>query len=60
PANYNETINTKGLPFYAKGEVMRFDKGIDLEGQSNPLNVCTSPLAVRHLSIKAATKSAAK
>ncbi|MGL4504178.1 MAG: major capsid protein [Aeromonas sobria] len=57
PANYNETVNTKALPFYAKGEVMKFDKGIELEGQSNPLNVCTSPLAVRHLSIKTATKA---
>lgn len=54
PANYAETVNTKGLPLYAKGEMMKFDKGIDLEGQSNPLNVCTSPLAVRHLSIKPA------
>lgn len=54
PANYAETVNTKGLPLYAKGKMQDFDKGVDLEAQSNPLNVCTSPLAVRHLSIKAA------
>ncbi|MGL5286153.1 MAG: major capsid protein [Aeromonas sp.] len=52
PANYAETVNTKGLPLYAKGEMTKFEKGVDLEAQSNPLNVCTSPLAVRHLSIK--------
>lgn len=58
PANYAETVNTKGLPMYAKGKMQDFDKGIDLEAQSNPLNVCTSPLAVRHLSIKAAAPAA--
>ncbi|MGL5589088.1 MAG: major capsid protein [Aeromonas veronii] len=52
PANYAETVNRKGLPFYSKGEPMKFDKGIEIEAQSNPINVCTSPLAVRHLSIK--------
>lgn len=63
PANYAETVNTQGLPMYAKGEPTKFDKGVDLEAQSNPLNVCTSPLAVRHIKIKAApvaTKAAAK
>ncbi|APU00744.1 hypothetical protein [Aeromonas phage Asp37] len=61
PANYAETVNTKGLPLYAKGKMQDFDKGIDLESQSNPLNVCTSPLAVRHLSVKVApVKAAAK
>lgn len=58
PANYAETVNTKGLPLYAKGEMTKFEKGVDLESQSNPLNVCTSPLAVRHLSIKTAARAA--
>ncbi|MGL4504527.1 MAG: major capsid protein [Aeromonas sobria] len=58
PANYAETVNTLGLPLYAKGEMTKFDKGVDLESQANPLNVCTSPLAVRHLSIKVAARSA--
>ncbi|AWH15055.1 hypothetical protein [Aeromonas phage 85AhydR10PP] len=52
PANYAETVNTQGLPLYSAAEMQDFNKGVDLEAQSNPLNVCTSPLAVRHLSIK--------
>ena len=46
PANYMETVNTVGLPFYAKAKVMDFDKGVMLEAQSNPLNLCTRPAAV--------------
>jgi hypothetical protein len=54
PANYNETVNTIGLPYYSKSEPKRMGKGVDLESQSNPINVCTSPLAVRKLRIKSA------
>lgn len=43
PADYNETVNTPGLPFYAKQERMRFDKGVELEAQSNPLSLCSRP-----------------
>ncbi|PMN73161.1 major capsid protein [Enterovibrio norvegicus] len=49
PANYSETVNTKGLPYYVKSEPKKFNKGVDLEGQSNPLNLCTSPLSVRRI-----------
>lgn len=51
PADYMETVNTEGLPFYAKLERMPFDKGIMGEAQSNPLHLCTKPLAVRELTI---------
>lgn len=43
PADYVETVNTKGRPFYAKQERMRFDKGVELQAQSNPLHICTRP-----------------
>ncbi len=43
PADYIETVNTVGLPFYAKQERMAFDKGINLETQANPLCICTQP-----------------
>ena len=43
PADYIETVNTIGLPFYAKQERMDFDKGINIETQSNPLCICTQP-----------------
>lgn len=43
PADYIETVNTVGLPFYAKQQMMDFDKGINIETQSNPLCICTRP-----------------
>ena len=46
PANYEETVNTMGLPYYAKAERMKFDKGMELEAQSNPLNLCTRPASI--------------
>ncbi|EPB4451194.1 major capsid protein [Pseudomonas aeruginosa] len=46
PANYMETVNTLGLPYYAKQEVMPFNKGVAGEAQSNPLHICTRPRAV--------------
>lgn len=46
PANYAETVNTVGLPYYAKTEAMKFNKGIELEVQSNPLNFCARPKAL--------------
>lgn len=46
PADYIETVNTLGLPYYGKQELMPFGKGVELEAQSNPLNLCTRPRAV--------------
>lgn len=46
PADYMETVNTIGLPFYAKQERMAFDRGISINTQSNPLNICTHPRAL--------------
>jgi hypothetical protein len=46
PANYNETVNTIGLPYYAKGESRKMGKGWDLEGQANPLALCLFPEAL--------------
>lgn len=43
PANYMEAVNTMGLPYYAKQERMRMDKGVELEAQSNPISLCTRP-----------------
>ena len=37
PANYIETVNTIGKPFYAKQKRQDFDTGIDLQAQSNPM-----------------------
>lgn len=46
PAPYQETVNTTGLPYYAKAEPMKFGKGVELEMQSNALSICTIPRAV--------------
>lgn len=51
PADYNETVNTIGLPMYARGIPMRNNKGWDIEMQSNPIHILTRPRAVVRASI---------
>lgn len=46
PADFVETANTMGQPFYAKQEPMKMDKGIEFEVQSNPIHLCTKPHAI--------------
>jgi len=49
PADYMETVNTMGLPYYAKQELKAFGKGVEIESQSNPISICTRPNAVLKL-----------
>lgn len=49
PADYLETVRGVGLPYYSKTAKLRMDKGIELESQSNPLNINTRPDAVVRL-----------
>jgi hypothetical protein len=53
PGDYVETVNTVGVPYYAKQELMKFGKGVDLEAQSNPICYNQLPEAVIRLSILA-------
>jgi len=53
PADYMETVNTNGLPYYAKQELMRMNKGVDFEAQSNPINLNTLPETVFRLKASA-------
>jgi len=46
PAPYMETVNTLGKKYYAKQELMGFDKGVDGETQTNALHICTRPGAL--------------
>ena len=46
PAPYNETVNTLGLPMYAKAIEKRNGTGYDIEMQSNPFHACTRPRAI--------------
>lgn len=43
PADFNETVNTMGQPYYAKMEPVKFDRGTEIHTQSNPLMICTRP-----------------
>jgi len=43
PADYVETVNTPGLPRYAKQFPMPNDKGVNMEVQANSLSYCTRP-----------------
>ena len=49
PADFLETVNTIGLPRYAKQKVMDFDKGVQIHTQSNPLPINLKPRAVIRL-----------
>lgn len=46
PADYEETVNTIGLPRYAKQYPMLNGKGRALEMQANAINICTQPLTL--------------
>lgn len=46
PAPFVETVNTIGMPYYAKQEMLRFGTGIELHAHSNPLPLCTRPGAL--------------
>lgn len=46
PADFNETVNTLALPFYAKQDVKKFDRGFDLHVQANQMMLCTRPNAI--------------
>lgn len=43
PADFIETVNTRGQALYAKQERMKWDKGIELHTQHNTLYMCTRP-----------------
>lgn len=52
PADFNETVNTVGLPIYAKqAPDPEFGRYTKLHTQSNPLCLCLRPRAVIKLSI---------
>lgn len=53
PANYTDTVNTTGVPHYAKAAPKHMDKGFDLECQSNPISLITVPNAIRRIKLKA-------
>lgn len=53
PANFMETVNTNGLPYYAKQKVNQWETGVDLYTQSNPITYNSLPEAVIKVSAAA-------
>lgn len=48
PADFLETVNTLGLPYYAKQKERDFGRGVDIHTQTNPLPlVCRPEVCVR-------------
>jgi hypothetical protein len=43
PADFMETANTLGIELYSKMEPKKFNRGMDLHTQSNPLPICYRP-----------------
>lgn len=43
PADFTETANTMGQELYAKQEPRKFNRGVDLHSQTNPLPICYRP-----------------
>lgn len=46
PGDYMAAVNTLGLPFYSSSKMLDHGKGVELEGQSNPVHLCTRPTSV--------------
>lgn len=53
PADYMETVNTDGVPYYTRVERLPFGKGLEIESQSNPLHLPTRPKAIIKLKMGA-------
>ena len=54
PADWMETVNTIGLPFYARMDPRQRGRGFDIEVQANPLTLCLFPEALVELTATAA------
>ena len=53
PADFNETVNTLALPYYAKQAGKQFNRGFDLHVQSNQLPIVAKPKALVKVSAAA-------
>lgn len=51
PADYEETVNTIGLPFYMKQWAKPNGKGQQIEVQMNAISLCTNPGILRKLTL---------
>lgn len=51
PADYEETVNTIGLPFYMRQYAKPNGKGREIEVQMNAISLCTKPKVLRRLTL---------
>ncbi len=51
PADFMETVNTIGIPFYAKQSPGKFDRFTDVHAQMNVLPMCTRPEVLLRLTL---------
>lgn len=49
PAPFMETVNTIGKEYYAKQEPLKFDVGVEIHTNSNPVYIMTKPKALLKL-----------
>ena len=47
PADWEETVNTDGIPYYSRMDPLPRGRGEELEVQTNPLTICMFPEALR-------------
>ncbi len=52
PADYEETVNTEGLPLYMRQYADPNGKGRSLEVQMNPISICTNPGVLRKIRLQ--------
>jgi hypothetical protein len=43
PADFMESVNSTAMELYAKQEIAKYGRGVDIHTQSNPLPVCRRP-----------------
>lgn len=49
PADYLDTVNTVGLPLYARQTMDRKNRWLELDVESNPISICTQPEVLNKL-----------
>lgn len=53
PADYWETVNTKGVRLYGQTTMMKNNKGVDVDVQMNAIHYCRRPSVLRTLNMAA-------
>jgi hypothetical protein len=51
PGDFLETVNTIGIPLYAKQQMRDYNRGIEMHIQSNPLPICFRPALLVKLTV---------